>query len=186
MSRQDVRIAIFADHHEVETALKKLTAGGFAMTNLSIVGKGYQSEEKIIGFYNAGGRIRFWGTRGAFWGRLWGLFAGGVSLTVPVAGPVMVLGYLAAAIIAAVDGAILVGGLSALGAALYSVGTPRDSVLQYELAVKADGFLVMARGTDGEMTRAETILETVRPLLLDRHKGVSVLRPADRADAVPA
>ena len=89
-------------------------------------------------------------------------------------------------IVAAVDGVLLVGGLSSLGAALYSLGMPRDSVLQYELAVKADGLLVMARGTDAEMARAEVILETVHPLLLDRHAAAKAPKPADHAVPIPA
>jgi hypothetical protein len=43
------------------------------MKNLSVVGKGYHTEEKVIGFYNVGDRVKFWGSRGAFWGGLWGL-----------------------------------------------------------------------------------------------------------------
>jgi hypothetical protein len=42
------------------------------MKHLSVVGKGYHSEEKVVGFYNIGDRIKFWGTRGAFWGGFWG------------------------------------------------------------------------------------------------------------------
>lgn len=186
MPRQGAVIAIFADHHEADAAVKKLANGGFALTNLSIVGKGYYTGEKVVGFYSTGGRIKFWGTRGAFWGGLWGLFVGGASLTLPVVGPVLVLGYLAATIVTAVEGALLVGGLSSLGAALCSVGTPRDSVIQYELAVKADGFLVMARGTYSELARAETILVTIHPLLLDRHDGARAPTPAAQAATVPA
>ena len=72
-------------------------------------------------------------------------------MTIPVVGHVIVLGYLAAMAVSAVESAVLVGGLSALGAALYSVGIPRDSVIAYEAAVKADGFLVMAHGSAEEM-----------------------------------
>ena len=186
MPRRGAVIAIFADHHEADAAVRKLANGGFALTNLSIVGKGYHTEEKVVGFYNTGGRIKFWGTRGAFWGGLWALFVGGVSLTLPVVGPVLVLGYLAAVIVAAVEGALLVGGLSSLGAALYSVGMPRDSVVQYELAVKADGFLVMARGTDAELTRAETILATIHPLLIDHHGRATAPKTAEQVATVSA
>ena len=54
-----------------------------------------------------------------------------------------------------IENAIVVGGLSALGAALYSLGIPKDSVLAYETAIKADDFLVMARGSADEMTRED-------------------------------
>jgi hypothetical protein len=83
------------------------------------------------------------------------LFFGGLFMAIPVVGHVIVLGYLAAVAVCAVESAVLVGGLSALGAALYSIGVPKDSVIQYEAAVKADGFLVLAHGTAAEMARAK-------------------------------
>ena len=106
------------------------------MTHYSIVGQGFHSEEKVVGFYNMGDRIKFWGKNGAFWGGLWSLFFGGIFLTIPMVGPVMVLGHLAAMVIAAVEGALLFGGLSALGAALFSIGIPKDSLIAYEQVVK--------------------------------------------------
>jgi hypothetical protein len=178
MAQTDTVAAIFADHQAAEKAIKKLTEAGFDMKHLSVVGKGYHTEEKIVGFYNIGDRIKFWGTRGAFWGGFWGLFFGGLFLTVPIVGHVIVLGYLATVAIAGIENAILVGGLSALGAALYSIGVPKDSVLQYETALKADSFLVMAHGTAEEMTRAKTILGTVNPSRIDIHAGVAAAEPA--------
>src|SRR5471032_852872 len=112
-------VAMFDDHVAAEAAVKKLGAARFEMKNLSVVGKGYHTEEKVVGFYNVGDRIKFWGARGAFWGGLWGLFFGGLFITLPVVGPVVVLGYLATTAIAAIESAVVVGGLSALGAALY-------------------------------------------------------------------
>jgi hypothetical protein len=173
MLQNESVIAVFGDHQEADAAVKKLVSAGMAVENLSIVGKGYHTEEKIVGFYNAGGRITFWGKRGALWGTLWGLFIGGVSLTVPGVGQIMVLGYLAAIVVSAVEGAVIVGGLSALGAALYSVGIPRDSVVQYEQAVKADGFLVIVHGAVEELTRARALLALGNPSRLDLHDGLA-------------
>ncbi len=171
MEKAGTVIAVFADHNAAETAVKKLTAAGFQMKNLSVVGKGYQTDEKVVGFYNSGDRIKFWGTRGAFWGGLWGMFFGGLFLTIPVLGHVVVLGYLASMVIYGIENAIVVGGLSALGAALYGIGVPKDSVIQYETAVKADSFLVMAHGAAAEIARAKTILAAAKPLRLDVHTG---------------
>ena len=171
-------IAVFADHNAAETAVKKLTAAGFEMKNLSVVGKGYHTDEKVVGFYNVGDRVKFWGTRGAFWGGFWGLFFGGLFMAIPFVGHVVVLGYLAAIAITAIENAVIVGGLSALGAALYSIGIPKDSVIQYETALKADNFLVMAHGTAGEMDRAKAILSTTNPSHLDVHAGVKAAQPA--------
>ena len=139
------------------------------MKHLSVVGKGYHSEEKVVGFYNTGDRVKFWGSRGAFWGGFWGLFFGGLFLTIPIVGHVVVLGYLATVLAAGIENAVVVGGLSALGAALYSLGIPKDSVLQYESDLKADGFIVMARGSGDEAERAKAVLAKSNPSRLDVH-----------------
>ena len=110
MEAADTVIAVFADHQAAETAVKKLTADGFEMKNLSVVGKGYHTEEKVVGFYNVGDRVKFWGKLGAFWGGLWGLFFGGLFMAIPVVGHVIVLGYLAAMAVSAVESAVVVAG----------------------------------------------------------------------------
>jgi hypothetical protein len=179
MEKTDTVIAVFADHNAAETAVKKLAAAGFEMKNLSVVGKGYHTDEKVVGFYNAGDRIKFWGTRGALWGGLWGMFFGGLFLSIPIIGHVVVLGYLASMAIYGIENAIVVGGMSALGAALYGIGVPKDSVIQYETAIKADSFLVMAHGTASEVARARAILGTVNPSRLDVHTGTQAAQPAD-------
>jgi len=179
MEKTDTVIAVFADHEAAESAVKKLTAGGFEMKNLSVVGKGYHTDEKVVGFYNIGDRVKFWGGRGAFWGGLWGLFFGGLFLSIPIVGHVVVLGYLGAMVISAIESAVVVGGLSALGAALYGLGVPKDSVIQYETAVKADSFLVMAHGTADEMARAKAILGTANPSHLELHAGKRTAQPTD-------
>jgi len=177
VEKTDTVIAVFADHQAAAAAVKKLSASGFEMKNLSIVGKGYHSEEKVVGFYSAGDRIKFWGTRGAFWGGFWGLFLGGLFMTIPVVGHVIVLGYLASVLISGLETAVMVGGLSALGAALYSIGVPKDSVIEYESALKADRFLVMAYGPAAEMARAKAILGTTNPSRLDVHAVTQAAEP---------
>jgi hypothetical protein len=167
----DSVIAVFPAHDAAETAVKKLAAAGFDIKTLSVVGKGFHSEEKIVGFYNAGDRIKFWGKRGAFWGGLWGLFFGGLFLSIPVIGHVVVLGYLATAAISVIESSIMLGGLSAVGAALYSIGIPKDSIVHYEMAMRADGFLVMAHGTADELTRAREVLDKLTPARLELHEG---------------
>jgi Heat induced stress protein YflT domain len=166
-------IAVFSEYQEADAAVKKLTNAGMTIKNLSVIGKGYHSEEKIVGFYRVGDRIKFWGKRGAFWSGFWDLFDGGISLTIPVVGHVIVLGYLAPIVVSAVEGAIMVGGLGTLAAALYSAGISRDSVIQYEQAVKADGFLVIVHGAAEELLRAQAILALGNPSRLDLHDGLT-------------
>jgi hypothetical protein len=179
MQEVDSVVAVYEDHPAAESAVKKLASSGFAMKNLSVVGKGYRTDEKVMGFYTTGDRVKVWGLRGAFWGGLWGLFFGGLFLAVPVVGHVILLGYIAATVISAAEGALVVGGLSALGAALFSIGIPKDSVIRYEAAIKADRFLVMAHGGADEMARAKAILGTTHPSSLDVHTGVHAREPGD-------
>ena len=45
MENTDTVIAVFHEHHAAEPAIKKLTSAGFDMKNLSVVGKGYHTDE---------------------------------------------------------------------------------------------------------------------------------------------
>ena len=69
---------------------------------------------------------------------------------------------------------MVVGGLSALAAALHSIGIPKDSVVQYETALKSAKFLVIAHGTADEVAKAKSILETAGAAQIDVHPGVRV------------
>jgi hypothetical protein len=81
-------------------------------------------------------------------------------------GPVLVAGPLVAWIVGALEGAVVVGGLSAVGAGLYSIGLPKDSVLEYEVALKTDRYLLMVHGTADEAARASRILKDTHPAKL--------------------
>ncbi|HQZ38049.1 MAG TPA: hypothetical protein PLH72_03325 [Vicinamibacterales bacterium] len=158
MIKDTAEVAIFDTHHLAEDAVKSLQRAGFDMKKLSIVGKDYHSEEQVIGYYNSGDRIKYWGKLGAFWGGMWGLLFGWAFFMVPGIGPVLVAGPIVAAIVSALEGAAVVGGVSALGAGLFSIGIPKDSVLQCEMALKADKFLLIAHGTREEIDRVKNVL----------------------------
>jgi hypothetical protein len=128
------------------------------MKKLSIIGRDYHTEENVVGYYNAGDRMKYWGKMGAFWGGIWGAFFGAAFFWVPGFGQILVAGPLVAAIVGALEGAAVIGGLDAIGAGLYSIGIPKDSVLQYETALKANKFVVVAHGTPAELSRAKQIL----------------------------
>jgi hypothetical protein len=162
-------VAVFDDHAQADAAVKALAGSGFGLRRLSIVGKGFHSDQVATGFYNSGDRIRFWGSRGALWGGLWGLFMGGLYATVPVVGGVVLLGHLAATVITAIEGAVMLGGTGALVAALASLGIPEDSIVSYETDIAADGFLVMAHGSEAEMERAKLVLEPLSPRRITVH-----------------
>src|SRR5512141_2977950 len=129
MSEKNAVVAIYESHDQAEDALKRLQQSGFDMKKLSIVGKDYHTEEHVVGYYNAGDRMKRWGKSGAFWGGFWGLLFGSAFFAIPGIGPVLVAGPLVSWIIGAIEGAAVVGGLSAIGAGLYGMCIPKDSVV---------------------------------------------------------
>jgi uncharacterized membrane protein len=169
MSEKNAVVAIYDSHSQAEEALKELQRSGFDMKKLSIVGKDYHTEEHVVGYYNAGDRMKRWGRTGAFWGGFWGLLLGSAFFAIPGIGPVLVAGPLVAWIIGALEGAVVVGGLSAIGAGLYSIGIPKDSIVQYESAIRSDKFLLLAHGTEDEVERAKGIMRTARPVEVAVH-----------------
>ena len=157
--KKNAMVAVYNSHVEAEAGIKELQKAGFAMKKLSIVGKDYHSDESVVGYYNTGDRIKYWGKLGAFWGGIWGLLFGSAFLMIPGFGPILVAGPLVAWLVGALEGAVVVGGLSAIGAALYSIGIPKDSVVKYETAIKAGKYVIVAHGTADEVANAKKIIE---------------------------
>jgi uncharacterized membrane protein len=158
MSHKNSVVSIFPNQDQAEAAIKALKAGGISLKNLSLVGRGVHTEEHVIGYYNAGDRMLAWGGNGAFWGGIWGLLFGSAFFWVPGVGPLMLAGPIVAWILGALEGALVVGGLSALGAALFSIGIPNNSILEYEAAIKTEQFVLVVDGTHEDLIAAERIL----------------------------
>jgi len=176
MSEVNSVVAIYETHSQAEEAVKELQRSGFDMKKMSIVGRDYHTDEHVVGYYNTGDRMKYWGKLGAFWGGLWGMLFGAAFFAIPGIGPVLVAGPLVAWIVGALEGAAVVGGLSALGAGLYSIGIPKDSVVKYELALKSDKFLVLAHGTADEVAKAKDIMQSTRPVEVGLHAAGSAKR----------
>ena len=160
MTEKNSCVAIFNTHTEAESAIKELQTSGFDMKKLSIVGKDYHSEENVVGYYNTGDRMKSWGKIGAFWGGLWGFLFGSAFFFIPGIGPLAVAGPLVSWIVGALEGAAVIGGVSALGAGLYSIGIPKDSIVKYETAIRSDKFMVVAHGSADDVQKAQDILAT--------------------------
>ncbi len=158
MSYTNSVVAVFESHDQAEDAVRELQKDGFDMKKLSIVGKDYHTQEHVVGYYNTGDRMLYWGKLGAFWGGLWGMLFGSAFFWVPGIGQLLVAGPLVMWIVGALEEAAVVGGLSALGAALYSIGIPKNSVVQYETEVKSGKLLLVAHGTSDEVERARDLL----------------------------
>src|SRR5579863_2675605 len=171
MTTSNSVVAIYDTHEQAEHAIKELQQAGVDMKSLSIAARDTHTDEHVVGYYNAGDRMKYWGKMGAFWGGLWGLLFGAAFFLVPGIGPVLVAGPLSAAIIGALEGAVVVGGLSAVGAGLYSIGIPKDSILRYEVALKADKFLLIAHGTADEVLKAKETIGQTSAVEVNVHAG---------------
>jgi hypothetical protein len=159
MSTMNSIVAVYETHEQAEAAIKELQEGGIDMHSLSIVAKDTHTDEHVIGYYNAGDRMKYWGKLGAFWGGFWGLLFGSAMFAIPGIGPILVAGPLVTWIVAGLEGAVVVGGVSAIGAGLMSVGIPKDSVLQYDTALKTDKFLLVIHGSLDQIDLAKGIIE---------------------------
>ena len=166
-------VAIYNSHSEAEQAVAKLSAASFDIKKVSIIGKDYHSEEKVVGYYTTGDRMKSWGGIGAFWGGIWGLLFGAGFFLIPGIGPVLVAGPFLAALVGALESALVVGGLSAVAAGLVSLGIPKESALKYEADIKADKFMLVVHGTPDELQRARAILAETSPASIADHAAAA-------------
>lgn len=168
-------VAIYKSHDEAEAAVKELQRSGFDLKKLSIVGRDYHTDEQVVGYYNTGDRVKYWGAQGAFWGGIWGWLMGSAFFIVPGVGPMVIAGPLVGWLIGALEGAVVVGGVSALGACLYSQGIPKNSILKYETALKSGKFVVIAHGTGEDVSHARKVIDRTAAETLEEHQisGVS-------------
>ncbi len=171
MNTNNSIVAVYSSHAAAEAAIKELQQSGFDMKALSIVGRDYHTDEHVVGYYNTGDRMKAWGATGAFWGGMWGFLFGSAFFFVPGVGPLLVAGPLVGWIVGALEGAAVLGGLSALGACLYSQGIPKDSIVQYESALKAGKFVLIADGSTGSVSHAKEILKQTGPETLEHHNA---------------
>ncbi len=171
MSEQNATVAVYDTHAGAEEAVKELQRRGIDMRTLSIIGRDPHTDEHVVGYYNIGDRMKYWGKTGAFWGGFWGFLFGSAFFFIPGIGPVLAAGPVVGWIVAALEGAAVVGGVSAVGAGLYSIGIPKDSIVKYETAIKTDKFLVMVHGSASDVEKARGVLESTRPFSVTVHSG---------------
>ena len=174
MNSTNAAIAIYDTHEQVEHAVKELQEAGVDMKSLSIAARNTHTDEHVVGYYNAGDRMKYWGKVGAFWGGFWGLLFGSAAFAIPGIGPLLVAGPLVGWIVAGLEGAVVVGGVSAVGAGLASIGIPKDSILKYDVALKTDKFLLVVHGTSEGIAKARKILKGTEHSSFDVHEAALV------------
>jgi hypothetical protein len=162
LQETDLPVFIFDTRAQAEEAIRTLNKAGFDVRKLSLIGKGYHSEEHALGFYTVGDRIKAWGSTGAFWGGIWGLLLAPAVFLLPGIGMVALAGPVVAALVGALEGAVVVGGLSALGAALTNMGVGQDDVIKFETALKVDQYVLMVHATTSEIAHVRELLTNAK------------------------
>ncbi len=72
MTTNNSTVAVYPSHMAAEVAVKELKQSGFDMMKLSIVGRDYQTDEHVVGYYSTGDRMKVWGKTGASTSRGYG------------------------------------------------------------------------------------------------------------------
>ena len=170
MNRNNSIVATYPSHTVAEAAIKELQQAGFDMKKISIVASDYHTDEHVVGYYNIGDRMKVWGKTGIFWGGIWGILFGSAFFWIPGVGPLLVAGPLVGWIVGALEGAMVVGGLSALGAGLYGLGIPEESIVQYETALKIGKFVLIVHGSAEDTLHARAILNHTKSETLNLHQ----------------
>jgi uncharacterized membrane protein len=168
---QSTLVATYESHAAAESAVKALQEAGVDLKDVSIVGKGFHTEEHALGFYTTGDRVKHWSGAGAVWGGLWGMLFGSAFFVIPAIGPLVVAGPLVAWIVAALETAAMGGAAGALAGGLASIGIPKDSVVKYELQIKAGKFVVLAKATADVIERARIALAPTGASQINAHVG---------------
>ena len=158
-------IAVCVGHAQAEKAIAQLERLGFEVKNLSVFRKACLDEDEFVGLYTAGERLLARGCSSAFWERMWGLLGDGGLFLIPGIGPVVLAGPFIHTLVATVDSGVPVDGLSALGAAIYSLGIPRVRILNYKVAFMAGECAVLAFGSPELVTEAKTSLAAIRGVI---------------------
>lgn len=173
MSKTDFTVAVFDTHTLADEAVRRLAQAGMDMKTISIMGRDYHTEEHAVGYLNIGDRVKFFGKLGAFWGGLAGVLFGSAMMFIPVVGHLIILGPIAATLVSGVEGAVLGGGASALVGALSALGIPKNSVVRYETAVKANKFLVVVHGDEAANRQARDVLTAAGSTDVERHPATA-------------
>jgi hypothetical protein len=84
--------------------------------------------------YTTGDRMRAWGRVGVFWGLVWGALFGPEFFVTPGLRTAFGLAPVASWIVGALEGAVVLGGVTALVGGLLSVGIFKRRGLEYETA----------------------------------------------------
>jgi hypothetical protein len=158
---ENAAVGVYDSPSEAVAVVASLRQADFELSRVSVAARP-RSGRQVIGCFDDGaGGVKYWGDQREFWVGLWEMLSGWGLFTMPGVGPVLVAGPLSGWIAAGLENAAIFGGLSPIGAAIYSIGIPKGQILLCEAAVEAGKYLVLAHGTVSEVSRAREVLKPI-------------------------
>ena len=163
-------VAVVSDVDAAQDAVERLVAAGITADNISIVGRDAQSARRVNGFVTAGNLAGPSAAAGAWIGGVFGLLVGTALLFVPGAGPLIVLGPLAAAAVGAAEGGLLGGAV----AVLLGHFVEDNERQRYEQFVRDGCCLIVVHGDEQDVAQAQQLLDeagTIETRRQDTYRG---------------
>jgi hypothetical protein len=149
---------VYDSYAQARAAVEALEKAGFTSSDISLVANKYVSKEHAD-VDEVSDAAKGAGIGGALGGGA-GLLAGLGLLAIPGLGPVVAAGWLASTAVGAAAGAAAGG----IVGALVDAGVDREHAEVYSEAVRRGGTMVTAKVRDEDSVRAETIMDTYRPI----------------------
>lgn len=175
-------VGVFANRHDAETAIAELKSAGFPMHKVTIIAQDADRKADVAGVdvtdtNKVGNKADEGATAGALTGGtlggITGLLVGLGALAIPGVGPVMVAGELATVLTTTVAGGAIGAAAGGLVGALIGLGIPEERARVYSDRVDRGDYLIIVKGTDEEIGRAEAILN---------HRGIEEYGVYDSRD----
>lgn len=173
MSERSV-VGIYDTMAQAEEAVHRLDRAGFPVKHISIVTQNLAGGKTTHGYITPGDDLTARGAvTGAWIGGLLSLLIGAAFLWIPGYGPLLVVGRLAALLVAGVEGTMVGAATGSLLGALASWGIAEEHILDYEKQVREGKHLVIVYGTAEEVDKAQAILQETEAGALHVHASTS-------------
>lgn len=158
-------VGVFSSRQEVEQALTQLNHSGFPMDKVSVIARDADRQDDIAGV-DVSDRVGNKADEGAASGALTGGTLGGITgllvgvgaLAIPGVGPVVLAGEVATALATTLAGTAIGAAAGGLLGALIGLGIPEERAKVYSDRVSKGDYLVIIKGTDSDIAKAEAIL----------------------------
>ncbi len=128
------------------------------MKTVSIIGKGDASSQQHFGAPVTDEQVHFQNIAARLWNSLWNLPGGALFFTLEHFGQLVAAGSIVALLMQERNDMDINNSFTVLATALFNMGIPRDSIKQYEDAVKAEKILLTVNGIRSDVEQACHIL----------------------------